>query len=179
MRIWELTHCEMNYAVFTPEEKWSIDYIQSFNGSRKSENWIPLFLVLDQPESEHPLNDFPGFQYTSFIIFSSKATGILMPLIQKDAELLPLKFRNDEYYGINVTSVLSCIDYDKSIYKCFKSSGRIMKFYSVAFLKNGVKGHHIFRLTEGPRIYYVSDDFKNMVEKNGLTGFAFKLIWEG
>ena len=71
MRIWELTHCEMNYAVFTPEEKWSIDYIQSFNGSRKSENWIPLFLVLDQPESEHPLNDFPGFQYTSFIIFIS------------------------------------------------------------------------------------------------------------
>lgn len=179
MRIWELKHCEMDYAVFAPEEKWSLDYIQSFDGSRKSENWIPLCIVLEQPENEQPINDFPGFHYNSFVVFSSKATRILLPLIQKDAEPLPLKFGNVDYYGINVISALSCVDYDKSVYKCFKSSGRIMKFCRVAFLKKELEGHHLFRLTEGPRIYYVSDEFKNTVVSNGLTGFAFKLIWEG
>ena len=44
MRIWQLKHCEMDYAVFAPEEEWSLDYVESFYGARKRENWIPFVL---------------------------------------------------------------------------------------------------------------------------------------
>ena len=54
-----------------------------------------------------------------------------------------------------------------------------MKFNNLSFRKNMLVNHHLFRLTEGPITYYVADEFKNAVISNGLTGFAFKLIWEG
>ena len=181
MKIWELRHNSNNYVVFCPinKERWTLDYIHSFDGSSKLKDWTKLPVTSDQVEKSLPLTDFLGFLHIPFLVFSDECVKKLYSLIQGDAELLPLEFENSTYYGINVISLLDCVDLANSSFKRYKSTGRIMKFNNLSFRKNMLENHHLFRLTEGPITYYVSDEFKNAVISNGLTGFAFKLIWEG
>ena len=161
MKIWELRHDSYNYAVFLPVDKkmWTLDYIHSFHGSSKLKEWTKLPVTLDRDEKSFPLTDFPGFNYTPLLVFSAQSAEKLYPLIRADAELLPLDFENRTYYGINVMSILDCVDLTKSSFKRFQSSGRIMLFTHLSFQKNRLADHHLFRLTEGPMFYYVSDDF--------------------
>ena len=181
MRIWELRHDSNSYVVFSPvnQDTWTLDYIYSFHGNNKLKKWTKLSVTSDRDEKSLPITDFPGFLHIPFLVFSDQCVKKLSSLIQGDAELLPLEFENKTYYGINVLSILDCADLNNSSFIRFKSTGRIMRFMNLSFKKNMLMNHHLFRLTEGPIIYYVSDEFKNMVVRNGLTGFAFKLIWEG
>lgn len=181
MKIWELRHDSNSYVVFFPvnKEMWTLDYIHSFQGNSKLKEWTKLSVTSDRDEKSLPLTDFLGFLHIPFLVFSDQCVKKLYSLIQEDAELLPLEFENSTYYGINVMSILDCVDLTNSSFKRYKSTGRIMRFNNLSFRKNMLINHRLFRLTEGPIIYYVSDEFKNTVVSNGLTGFAFKLIWEG
>lgn len=181
MKIWELRHDSDSYVVFFPvnKEMWTLDYIHSFHGSSKLKEWTTLPVTSDQIEKSLPLTDFPGFLHIPFLVFSDRCVKKLYSLIQGDAEFLPLKIENSTYYIINVMSLLDCVDLTNSSFKRYKSSGRIMRFINLSLRENILINHHLFLLTEGPTIYYVSDEFRNAVVSNGLTGFAFKLVWEG
>jgi len=122
------------------------------------------------------LGDAPGF-YSHIPILSEKALKQLVALIQDEVEILPTIFDEGNFFIINILGVLDCIDYDKSEYKTF-SSGRIMRFEKFEFIEKAIQNKHIFRLKDLPLSYpYVSDQFKNIVEKNNLQGFKFELVW--
>lgn len=42
-------------------------------------------------------------------------------------------YDSEEYYGINVISVLDAVDYNKSVYKTFRDGKRIMAFKEYVF----------------------------------------------
>lgn len=102
------------------------------------------------------------------------------PLIRDSAEVLELLFTEKEYFGINVTSVLDVIDYEKAQYIKFKSNDRIMLFTKYSFkMCDELKKHPIFKIIDEPRRgAFVSDKFKEIVEENELTGFKFELVWD-
>lgn len=81
--------------------------------------------------------------------------------------------------GINVITVLDAIDYEKSIYKTYRDGKRIMAFKKYVFLPTVIENVSMFKiLDEKTRYAFVSDEFKQTVEKNNLLGFKFKLVWD-
>ena len=101
------------------------------------------------------------------------------PIASKNVEILPLDFNEKEYLGINVITVLDAIDYEKSIYKTYRDGKRIMAFKKYVFLPTVIENVSMFKiLDEKTRYAFVSDEFKQTVEKNNLLGFKFKLVWD-
>ena len=110
---------------------------------------------------------------------SEKAVELLRPLMDETVEVLELDFE-EKYYAINVTTVLDVIDYEKSKYKTFKSSGRIMRFEKYVFRDiPTLRKYNIFKIPdETNSAPFVSERFKKLVEDSGLEGFKFELVWD-
>ena len=114
----------------------------------------------------------PGYR---LIIFSKRAVDCIYPLISNYVEVLPLCYE-EEYYIINVTTVLKAIDYEKSEYVTFSDGIRVLAFEKYAFITDVVKNIPIFKISdESTRSAFVSDEFKKIVESNNLTGFRLEL----
>lgn len=176
MKIWHLFSDVDHYENLVPVSEFSAEEIQAFDGRELKSSWKPLPVRRMEPQKKLELSDFPGF---TIPVFSEKAVSILDPLIKNSSEKLELVFEK-KYYGINVTTVLDVIDYEHSQYLTYKGSNRIMVFEKYAFLNNGLlDGVNIFKIVDEPRRWpFVSDIFKKTVEKNNLTGFKFRLVWD-
>lgn len=129
-----------------------------------------------EPEKGLDLGDALGF---TIPVFSKKALDCLLPLIENNIEILKLDFDGGDFYAINVTKVINAINYEKSKYKTFRDGRRIVLFNKYAFEPEIVIGISIFKIIDEPcRFAFVSDEFKEIVEKNKLKGFEFKLVWD-
>lgn len=108
-----------------------------------------------------------------------RARNLLYPLVKDDVEFLPLYYGENQYYVLNVTTVLDCIDYERAEYLNFPNGGRIMRFTKYAFDESKIGDTHIFKIVDEKRkAPFVSDQFVECVEENGLTGFTFELLWD-
>lgn len=122
-------------------------------------------------------SDSPGLS-PHIPVFSEKAAIVLNDLLAGNAETLPLECADGIFYAVNVTTVLDCIDYQRSRYKTFRDGKRIMRFTEYAFDAQKIEGVHIFKIKDEPlKRPFVSEEFKKAVEKNCLTGFRFELAW--
>lgn len=180
MKIWKLKFELDKYENLAPVKDFTWQEFQEFDGRRLRYKWKPLPVERMNPEKKLPLSDAPGF---TIPVFSKRALDILLPCIQDCVEILELVFdEHDEqqYFGINVISVLNVIDYEKAEYIRFQSSGRIMLFTKYAFKEcDDLKEYPIFKLVDEPRREpFVSEAFKDLVEQNNLTGFKFELVWD-
>lgn len=175
MKIWHLDF-ELDYFDnLVSIGDLSLEEIQSFNGKCKSNQWKPIAVrKMDNKE----LSNAPGF-YSHIPAFDKVTLEQVSEFIENSAEALPLFSSEGEFYAINVTDVLDCIDYDKSIYKTFRDGKRIMRFEKYEFIKDIVRGKHIFKIVDEPlKRPFVSDEFKQRVIDSKLTGFKFNLVWE-
>ena len=165
------------YDNLVPVKEFTAEEIWAFDGHPLKKEWKPLSVKRMEPEKGLELSDAPGF---TIPVFSKEALLVLQPFIHDSVEVLELKFEEREYYGINVISVLDIVDYEKAKYIKFQSSDRIMLFTKYAFrMCDEIKQHHIFKIIDEPRRgAFVSEEFKEMVEKNRLTGFKFELVWD-
>lgn len=177
MKIWKLFFEVDEYDNLMSEKALTADEIQSFDGRKKKENWIPLPVKRMEPEKNLPLSDAPGF---TIPVFSRRALEVLRPLIENSIEVLEFKFDEAEYYGINVTTVLDVIDYTKSEYRTYSDGKRIMVFEKYVFKEcDELVEHNIFKIKdETRRKAFVTEKFKNVVEENNLLGFKFELVWD-
>ena len=101
-----------------------------------------------------------------------------MPLIGENVEALELEYE-EPYYAINVTRVLNAINYGRSEYVSHKNNGEIVTFSKYSFFPEKVQGVPIFKIVDAKSSFpLVSDEFKQIVEKNNLKGFVFKLLWD-
>lgn len=178
MRIWKLDFELDKYDNLTFKEKLSIEEIQSFDGRPKKKYWKNKEVVRLEPEKELAFSDAPGL-LAHLPVFSEKAIGVLNKFLENTCEVLPLENSEDNFYAINIMTVLECIDYEKSEYKLFKDGKRIMRFKKYSFIKNEIQDQHIFKIKDEPLGNpFVSDEFRDMVMSSKLSGFVFKLVWD-
>ena len=103
----------------------------------------------------------------------------LLPLISENVEILPLAFDEGEYFGVNTTTVLEALDYEKSEYRTYSDGKRIMLIEEYVFIEAKVKDVPIFKIVdERTRYDFVSESFKEIVEENELKGFKLELVWD-
>jgi len=126
----------------------------------------------EEDENKKPIADFVAIDL-AFEAISEKTQLVLAPLINKQVEFLPFETPMGVYYGLHVRYV-DCLDAEHSEVFRFKNSGRIMEVENYAFHWERLDQIHIFRLAElGLSRLFVSDEFRHVVEKNGLTGLEF------
>lgn len=175
MKIWILDCDVDNYENLTMKEEFDIDYIQSFDGTKKIKNWNPLKV---KRMYDREFSNTPGFS-PHIPIFDKKSVSVLNDLLTDNAEILPLDCDEGEFYAINVINVIDCIDYEKSKYKTFRDGKRIMRFTKYVFDEVKIDGLNIFKIKDEPlKRPFVSENFKNKIIDNNLVGFKFELAWD-
>ena len=178
MRIWMLINEADEYAWFEPAEKWDWNRMRSFDGRNHKETWEPIKIIRMEPELEQEFGDFPCFS-DGVQIFSDRVIDVIEEMIGNSVEFLPTITDEGVFWLVNITNVVNCIDYEKSQFRSFSSSGRIMVFEKYSFVEEKVRNEDIFRIVDMP--YYrpfVSDRFKEVIEANDFKGFIFKLVWD-
>lgn len=172
MRIFSLVSDLNHFECFVPfSEVEKRRFIQLNMNKRLAKNWKPLKVKRDR--SQGPASDFPGI-FALANAFSERALTLLAPLCGDSIEALPIEVGvKTKYFAINVFEIKDALDLEKSKLKLY-SDGMIMRVETFAFKNDLLKGKHIFRLPEtGRSSIFVSEDFKKIVEKNGLKGALF------
>lgn len=178
MKVYKLTYDFDNFGNLYMKPKLSIELIRSFDGRSHIDSWEPICLGRDKKEKKKELGDHPNF---SLPIVSKRAVEALKDNLSKWVEFLPVETEadiSDDFYIMNVTRVIDGIDYNKSRYVCF-DSGKIMRFKKYVFIPEKVEGVPIFRIVD-ERLgeSFVTDSFVELIDKNGLQGFRYDLVWD-
>lgn len=175
MKIWILDCDVNNYENLMWREKLNLSEMQSFDGREKQRTWKPIKV---KRMYNRKFSNTPGFS-PHIPVFDQKAIMALCDFLKENAEVLPLNCEDGDFYAINVTNVLDCIDYEKAVYKTFKDGKRIIRFMKYSFDLSKVKSQHLFKIRDGLLMRpFVSDEFRNKVLECGLTGFKFELVWD-
>ena len=178
MKIWELELDWDKYDNLQPVVDWSLEMIRSFDGRKKLQEWEPIEVERLEPEKGLDLADNMWIS-TPVPVFSEKAKQLVEGILGDTVEFLPTISTEGEFWLVNVTTVLDCVDYEKSEIIRFKSSGRIMDIKKFVFFEEKVKGIDMFKIKEMPLQFpFVSDRFKELIESSDLTGFGFRLLWD-
>ena len=173
VKVYELW-MDHNYRTYEPTPKGGYkSYI--FDGVPvKERNFDRIYPSKYKDEIDKPIGDVFSVEVSSFIL-NEKCYKILYPYIKNEAQIFKVKCENDNLYVVNITNIIDCLDYDKSEIKRFPSSGRVMRVIKYVFKIEKLRNTTIFKLPEFPKgISYVTENFKNIVEKNNIKGFKFK-----
>lgn len=152
----------------------------SFDGATQAQNWTPVEVewILDEPgDARRDTTDSPNL-VPGVPVLSARAARALRPHLVNIGELLPLSHKTDEYFALNVTSVVDALDEARSDLTRFGSTGRIMLVRVFAFHQQAVASQTVFkdrRLALSK--VFVTDPFVKAVAQARLTGFVFRRVW--
>lgn len=174
----------LNEFRFFTRDKNARPFIDGINllttGKSLSEIWEPVLLPLypgDEGKEEMELSKpIPDFSRGVFgLAISKKAYSFLQPLIANQVIFLELNTEAGLYYELDIQKV-NCVDLEKSA-KVLFPSGKIMRIEKYKFHWESLINIHIFRaLNVVLSPDFVSEQFKDIVEKNNLTGLTFHSI---
>jgi len=123
------------------------------------------------------------------IVVSQKAVDCLGDILRLAGELYPARTSTGSYYFLNVTTVIDCLDYDKSVLEFWPALPQFMKdglsgrhkVHHVSryeFLPDRIGGAPLFKLPEFPSSPpYVTCKFVHEFAEAGLTGLEFRKVW--
>ena len=117
---------------------------------------------------------------TGIVLFNQKAKDCLEGVFGDYVEFVPAKYQDDIYYIVNVLNIIDGLNYEKSEFEKL-DDGRPYSINKFSLRPNIVNNISIFKLFLEDRIYsteiFVSQEVKDIVEENGLTGFSFEEVW--
>ena len=166
------------YRAFETKEKDEYK-IFSFRGAPISD-WtdVTLYPSMHHTEIGKETGDVLPVDISAVVV-NERCFNIIKPYIQDAVQVLSAKSKKQKLFALNVTAVRDCLDYDNSKLKHFSSSGRIMRIEKYAFRRKILSNAFIFKIPEEVHTHpYVTDDFKNLIEQNGIKGFKFVLVWQ-
>ena len=151
-------------------------YAMDFEGKPILNEWKKIEIdYVDQG-----MRDFDICVATSpLYIMSKKAYNLLQHTLIKYGEFLPFKSPNDNYIGFHCTNIIqNLLDVKNTEFDWLdKEQGWLNGISKYSFIKEHLKNELIFRLpsTYG-HITYLSEDLKEIIEKNSLKAFEFSEI---
>jgi hypothetical protein len=145
------------------------------------EQWVPWKIQRDYTmpiNLTKPLGDRAGLDFeTDPMVLSRRALDVLLPHIGSLGQVLPLDFDEAEYFLFNITNVVDALDIASSEVAYFKDGGlKWIKRY--VFKPDAVRDQWLFKIPQKPTGFaFVTDRFVEVVQRAGLTGFGFELLW--
>jgi hypothetical protein len=111
------------------------------------------------------------------LIFRSRATEALRPLLERHGELLPLACSDADVVIYNPTRIVDALDESASTISRFPDN-KIMMVRRYAFRHDSLRGADIFKIPSlrvSPT--FVSRAFVDAWEASGAVGLRFKQVW--
>ncbi len=116
---------------------------------------------------------------TSLFLLNERAKNILEPVLSEYVEFLPVIYKQPLYL-MHVLCVADALDLDNIIANTY--AGKIGYIKKFAFKEERIPPFPIFRILCEGQLYtgviFVKDEFKEIIERNGLTGFSFEEVGE-
>lgn len=177
MKIWKITSNERNISINT------IDYVDDVLIELKGESlvnkWNPFEVVIEGNKKK--FKEFIDFVPETFVI-NEKTMNILTPFLEDKVEYLPIIHQEHLFYLCNIVNLIDCVDKEKSIAKYTKKSQKFIGYEKIIFKKNFLENKKKIRIFKIPELAtkscFVSDEFKEFIEKSGLYGPDFDLVWD-
>ncbi len=159
-----------NYANLLPTNN-SIELGETFDGRSHIENWKGLHFDLTLKDDTRPI---PEISIDYIPICSRRVYEAIKEICCGFVEFLPCTVgeENLEYYVFNVLGRQDLIDYERSRYQRFVSSGRIMFFNKIVF-KEEIK-NPLFGISDLPYAFlFCTEEFKALLEGIDVKGVMF------
>ena len=138
-----------------------------------SATWKPVSVEWALGTKRRLICDFPIF-YSIVRCFSRRALEALSPYTEGALEALPLDGLDDAYVAIHC---IRWLDRAASFTGVDQDKISIFSFNFVPRLNAGaVAGHDVFGVPELRTKLFVSERFKDAVERNGLIGLQFREV---
>ena len=142
------------------------------------------FVELERDNSDLREREFMDCSHVwiavGIVLFNQKAKDCLEGVFGDYVEFVPAKYQDDIYYIVNVLNIIDGLNYVKSEFEKL-DDGRPYSINKFSLRPNIVNNISIFKLFLEDRIYsteiFVSQEVKDIVEANGLTGFSFEEVW--
>jgi hypothetical protein len=178
MRVLMPWHAE-EFETVVPLDNVDFDVFDDFDGRRHARDWVPIQVErVRETERGKPLreSDFPWLK-SGVLVLNQRAAERLGPELASHVELLPLKC-DVPLWVLNVTTVVDVLDEERSKLVRF-DSGRIMRVEQFVFRGDAIGDLPIFKVPQLARSsIMVTDRFVGLVERFGLNGLEFELVWE-
>ena len=144
---------------------------RAFRGERIGDRWKPVEADLEEAGRR---GNFLGFS-TGVPVVDRKAWDALRPLVGPHVEALEMTLKGETLYALNVTTVVDCLDPERSEIERF-DNGAIMDVGKFVF-REGCADAPIFK-QKGLEVadVFVDDRFREAVEKAGLEGADFRPV---
>lgn len=181
MKVYKLGNEGDVYQWLRAQSTTDQDALDTLVGRPVKDTWglvrVRLFREVDDFENRQA-SDCP-YLAPGVPTLTAKSLEALRDLVEPHAEVLPLVSEDGQFFALNVTTLAEALDYEHSEVKRFRDGG-VMDVKKHAFIPGLVNGLPIFKLPEFSRSrVYVTDSFVERVQRHGLTGFKFNLLWEG
>ncbi|RUT45251.1 hypothetical protein EJP82_16370 [Paenibacillus anaericanus] len=163
----------MNFsAVFNNDEH---PIHSDFDGSPKQNIWTPIKL---ETLFKRTYKDFPYYIIGQPVV-SKRVKELMEPFTCNEVEFLPLIHDDFEFFMVNVTNVLDCVDWQRSDFRTF-DDGSWAGFNKLVFDFHKVpEDTYMFKINQGATTrVYVTEAFKDLIERNKLKGLDFSQVYD-
>lgn len=146
-------------------------YFQThFSGTSMRRDWTAPMVEVCAPKSR--AKDFVSWLLSAPVV-SSRAREVLEPLIESDVEFLPLlALRGEQYWAVNVTRVVDCLDLSSSQVVYAPEDGRPVNIHAYRFVAAKVSPRLIFKVPE-PSAVFVQRELAVAIREARLSGVRF------
>jgi hypothetical protein len=160
-----------NFAAVGPADPAAFDLFDRFDGRPLGDEWEP---VLMESLPTGPRGDFPHLA-SNVPVITGRAWETLGPHIGEAVEALPVDAQGEQFFALNVLTVLDCVDPERAEFRVLE--GTIVGVRRWALRKDVVRGHDIFKARHAElQAVLVSQQFKEWVETGGLRGAVFETV---
>ncbi|MDE6887894.1 MAG: hypothetical protein K2P45_04515 [Eubacterium sp.] len=114
-------------------------------------------------------------------VVSAKFRELTNAFLAEQVQYLPIKVLDvehgkeiDTYYVVNAVCLIDALDLEHSTYDDITlDDEKVLIVEKYALNRSKIKGEHMFRLKGDTIPLFVSEEVKDVIEDNALTGFTF------
>lgn len=159
------------YKNIKPKSNVDTQLLVDGYGTSLLESWNPIYFVWD---IEDGILNRDIFMYLGYIIVANRKVvdALCCDSLLDNVELLPIDIEGEEYYVVNVCSVLhDVIDLKHSKIDYFKDHS--IKWIHEYVFKNNITISSLFRIPEISTALFCSKQFINIIKEHRFIGLKF------
>jgi len=162
-----------DYKDLTFLNKEDVRLFSTFKGQKITLDWNEeIFGISDDKHTKGKLLDFDSRCYGATFIIKKKFEKLLIEGFSDNIETFPIKIKGmlEEYIFINVTNVVTAINFDGLD---MQESLSMMRSENIRFNLDEIENETLFRDGKVSSNYYCTQKFIDFIKKNGINGLYF------
>lgn len=174
---------ETIYRGLVAKSTAGVEELWRFDGTPKADRWAATPREVKFVDPEKPIGDFLAFYPSSALAVVNPDRLEITRILLECAELLPLRAPGLRVSLANVVPAEACLDEKASQGKRL-ADGRLYFVERYEFIRERLPRRSLFKAAEEPYGVFAlqgatgeDDDFKRIVERDGLMGLDFTEVW--